>query len=359
MTAGAFFFYSAEVLPKKRILKKRQGQRDMSAGVHKLRYEVGDNEHGARLDVFIACRISWRSRRGVQEWIAEGMVEVLSHKDPQQAPLGAIRDGLKLRTGQEVIVTQVNPAPLPDAPVGPDPGDLEIVFEDKWLVAVNKPPHINVHPSHGHLTGSLIHLVHERHRSVWGETEDMPTLCHRLDRETSGVVLCAKDQLGRTRIGRQFEARSIDKTYLALVEGDVAEESGVIEAALGKDIHAEVRLKMAVVEDGLPSKTEWKVEKRLSGKTLLRVHPLTGWQHQLRVHLASIGHPIVGDKLYFGGDSVFIRGVEGCLTDADRDFLQMDRQALHNWRLEIEHPYTGKRLRLEAPLFQDIILEMD
>jgi 23S rRNA pseudouridine1911/1915/1917 synthase len=344
-------------MPRKRVRKKRRGQRDLSAELQQWRFEVGADEHGQRLDKFLASRIKWRSRRGIQDLVGEvGAVEILAGKDPQQATIGGLRDSLKLRTGQEVVVRQPNPQAHPEVPLGPDPGELEVIYEDEYLLAVNKPPHISVHPSRGHLTGSLIHLIHERHRAVWGETEDMPTLCHRLDRETSGVLLTAKDQLSRTRVGRQFEKRAIDKTYQALVLGEIEQEGGVIDLPLGKDLSSEVRLKMGVrqADDGLASRTEWKVVRRLPGYTLVQLHPLTGRQHQLRVHLAAIGHPILGDKLYLGDEQVFIRSVDGELTDADREFLQMDRQALHNWKLEIEHPFTGRPLALEAPLFPDI-----
>lgn len=337
---------------------RRRGQRDLSAPLQEWRFEVGADEHGARLDKFLAQRIRWRSRRGIQDLIAEAdAVEVLPGKDPQQATIGALRDSLKLRGGQEVVVRQPNPQPEQPKVLGADPGELEVVYEDEYLLAVNKPPNISVHPSHGHLTGSLIHMIHERHRALYGETVDMPTLCHRLDRETSGVLLTAKDQVSRTRMGQQFERRSIDKTYLALVVGELAKESGVMDQPLGKALESEVRLKMGVRDaaDGLPSRTEWKVVRRLPGYTLVELHPLTGRQHQLRVHLAALGHPIVGDKLYMGDEQIFIRSVSDGITEADRAFLMMDRQALHNWKLVVDHPFTGARLELEAPLFQDIV----
>jgi 23S rRNA pseudouridine1911/1915/1917 synthase len=337
---------------------RRRGQRDLSAPLQEWRFEVGADEHGARLDKFLAQRIRWRSRQGIQDLVAEeGAVEVLPGKDPQQATIGALRDSLKLRGGQEVVVRQANPQPEQPKLVGTDSGELEVVYEDEYLLAVNKPPNISVHPSHGHLTGSLIHMIHERHRALYGETEDMPTLCHRLDRETSGVLLTAKDQVSRTRMGQQFERRSIDKTYLALVVGELAEDSGVMAQPLGKALGSEVRLKMGVREDGdgLPSRTEWKIARRLPGYTLVELHPLTGRQHQLRVHLAALGHPIVGDKLYMGDEQIFIRSVSEGLTEADRAFLMMDRQALHNWKLVVDHPFTGARLELIAPLFQDIV----
>jgi 23S rRNA pseudouridine1911/1915/1917 synthase len=344
-------------MPRERKRMRRRGQRDLSAPLQEWRIEVGADEHGARLDKFLAQRIRWRSRRGIQDLIAEvDAVEVLPGKDPQRATIGALRDSLKLRAGQEVVVRQANPQQEQPKQLGADPGELEVVYEDEYLLAVNKPPKISVHPSHGHLTGSLIHMIHERHRALYGETEDMPTLCHRLDRETSGVLLTAKDQVSRTRMGQQFERRSIDKTYLALVVGELAKDAGVMEQPLGKALGSEVRLKMGVREDGdgLPSRTDWKVARRLPGYTLVELHPLTGRQHQLRVHMAALGHPIVGDKLYMGDEQIFIRSVSVGISDADRAYLMMDRQALHNWKLVVDHPFTGARLELLAPLFLDI-----
>ncbi|KAA3607505.1 MAG: RluA family pseudouridine synthase [Planctomycetota bacterium] len=343
-------------MPRERPRKARRGQRDLSLPYHEYRYEVGEPDHGQRLDAFLAKRIQWRSRRGVQQMIAEGMVSLEVGKDPQAAPIGSIRDGLKLRRGQEVVLRTPAPQPPPQRVADLDPeSDLEVLAEDDQIVAVNKPPHISVHPSHGHLTGSLIHAIHERHRRLYPGATEVPTLCHRLDRETSGVVLCAKDQLSRTRIGRQFEARSVQKIYLALVVGEMEQQQGCIDFPLGRDLHSEVRLKMAVrPEDGQASQTDWKVEQRFAGFTLVALYPKTGRQHQLRVHLAAIGHPIVGDKLYMGDESIFIRGVNGEITEQDRRFLKLDHQALHAWQLIFEHPFTGMETTVKAPLPDDV-----
>ncbi|HJM39069.1 MAG TPA: RluA family pseudouridine synthase [Planctomycetota bacterium] len=344
--------------------KKRRGQRDLSLPFVEQVFDVGEPEHGSRLDSFLATRVSWRSREGVRKFIEQGWVEVLSGKDPQKAEIGSIRRGLKLRMGQEVVLR--TPAPKPDANIpATNPGEdfLECVFEDDWLVAVNKPPNISVHPSKGHLTGSLIHLVHERHRRHFPNAEEVPTLCHRLDRETSGVMLCAKDQLSRTRIGRQFEARTVQKTYLALVVGEIPGDNGVMDQPLGKLNDSAVRLKMGVRMDGegQASQTEWSVIQRypaseeVGPRTLVELRPKTGRQHQLRVHLAAMGYPIVGDKLYLGGDDVFIRHVSEELTQEDYALLGMGRQALHAWKLDVEHPMTGKRVVFEAPLWPDML----
>lgn len=346
-------------MPRQRPRKPRRGQRDLTLPYQEYRFDVGEPDHGGRLDSFLAARLDWQSRRRVQQLIAAGMVEILPGKDPQQAVIGAMRDGLKLRKGQEVILRTPNPQPVDSQPkvVAPDvQDDLEVVWEDDQILAVNKPPHINVHPSHGHLTGSLIHLIHERHRQLYPEHSEVPTLCHRVDRETSGVVLTAKDQLSRTRIGRQFEARQVKKSYLALVRGIVEQDQGIIDLPLGRSLTSEVRLKMAVRHDseGMPSITEWRVAQRLRDLTLIELYPQTGRQHQLRVHLAAIGHPILGDKLYLGGEEVFLRGIKGKLTAEDHEILGLNHQALHSWKLTLEHPFTGRQIILEASLPRDV-----
>lgn len=339
--------------------KKPRGQRDLTEPVQEHRFEVGAPDDGARLDAFLAERVSWRSRTGVQDLIGSGAVQVLPHKDPQRAPVGQVRDGLRLRTGQEVVLRLPRPGAaerrLPEA-AGAEEAPLEVVFEDEWILAVNKPPHVSVHPSKGHLTGSLLHKLHERHRRLHPEAREVPHLCHRLDRETSGVLLAAKNRLARVRLGRQFEDRKVEKVYLALVRGEVAAERGVVELPLGPSLTSGVRLKMAVRHDadGQAAVTEWRVARRAPGLTLLEVLPRTGRQHQIRVHLAAIGHPVVGDKLYQEDETMFVRGLEGKLTAEDRALLRLDRHALHAWKLTVEHPFTGRLVTVEAPLAPDI-----
>ena len=362
--AGAFrvsTHFAPRPMPRRSPKKPRRGQRDLSLPYQEWRFEVGEPEAGERLDGFLSTRLGWRSRTLVQRAIDEGAVEVLPFKDPQQAEVGAVRAGLKLRRGQEVVVRFDAPGGAdatkpPESSGLSDASELQVVYEDEHLVAINKPPGIAVHPSKGHLTGSLIHLIHERHRALGGDPNEVPTLCHRLDRETSGLILSAKDQLNRTRLGKQFERRSVKKAYLALVEGVMAEDEGVVDKPIGSALTGVVRLKMGVREDGagLHALTRWKVRKRLESRTLVELYPETGRQHQLRVHLAHLGHPIVGDKLYLGGDEIFARSVEGLLTREELDRLGLDHHALHSWRLTIEHPFTGFEMTLSAPLWPTI-----
>ncbi len=348
-------------MPRRPAKKRRRGQRDLSLPWQEWRWEVGEPEHGQRLDVFLAGRMEWRSRVLLQCAIDEGSVQVIPFKDPQRAEVGELRAGLKLRRGQEVIMRLAAPggaeaARPPEASGLADAHALQVIFEDAHILAVNKPPGVAVHPSKGHLTGSLIHLIHERHRALHGATQDVPTLCHRLDRETTGLILAAKDQLSRTRLGRAFEDRAVKKAYLALVEGVMLEDEGVVDVPIGTAAASTIRLKMGVREDGAgqPALTRWRVRRRLASRTLMELYPETGRQHQLRVHMAHLGHPIVGDKLYLGGDECFARSVEGELTEADRTRLGLDHHALHSWRLTFEHPFTGFEVTLEAPLWPTI-----
>ncbi len=338
----------------KRQRKERRGQRDMSLPFQEWRFEVGAPDHGARLDGFLAGKISWRTRSAVQRVISAGRVRVLPFKDPQQAAVGQPRAGLKLRAGQEVVLTL--PAPRFEAGVGPAPPlAIRFVHEDEHLLAVDKPAHLNVYPTRRHRAGSLIERVHERCRELGGAGALPPTLCHRLDRETSGLVLFAKDAGTRAAIGRLFEERRLEKVYLAVVEGEPEGEEGRIELPLGPAAGSRVELRVGVRrDDGRPAVTAWKLRRRLGGRALVELSPETGRQHQLRAHLAAIGHPIVGDKLYLGGDETFLRSLEGALPEDESDRLGLDRQALHCWRLRFEHPATGVPLDLEAPLPPDL-----
>ena len=179
-------------------------------------------------------------------------------------------------------------------------------------------------------------------------------LCHRLDRETTGLVVCAKRRDLRTDLGEQFEGRRVAKTYLALVVGDSVEDEGVFEGAIGPDDASRVEVKMTVRADGAPARTEWRVRRRLAGRSLLELRPATGRQHQLRVHCAALGIPILGDKLYQGGDELFLRSLEGALVEQDRALLVLDHHALHAWRIELRDPRTGERAEFEARPPRDV-----
>jgi 23S rRNA pseudouridine1911/1915/1917 synthase len=232
--------------------------------------------------------------------------------------------------------------------------ELCVVYEDDDLLAVDKPPFVSVHPSGRHMSDSLIHRVHVRYRERIAELGWAPKLCHRLDRETSGIVLCAKDAEVHRRVMRAFEQREVEKHYLALVRGVPRQPSGVIDMALGPARASRIGLKMACVVDGVPARTDWELIEARGDISLIRCRLHTGRQHQIRVHMAAIGHPVVGDKLYGDDDELFQRGVEGELSASDFEELELPRHALHNHRLAFDHPRSGERVVVESPLSADL-----
>jgi 23S rRNA pseudouridine1911/1915/1917 synthase len=235
------------------------------------------------------------------------------------------------------------------------PDELCILWEDEDLVAVDKPALVSVHPSGRHMSDSLIHRVHVRYRDRIAELGWAPKLCHRLDRETSGIVLVAKDADVHRRIMRAFERREVEKHYLALVHGVPRERAGVIDMPLGPARASRIGLKMACITDGVEARTDWELLEDHGAFSLIRCRLHTGRQHQIRVHMAAIGHPVIGDKLYGEDDSFFQRGVDDELTARDLVDLELPRHALHNHRLAFRHPRTGDAVVIESPLPADLL----
>ena len=237
-------------------------------------------------------------------------------------------------TPGEVVSVEIPPPRIDE--ILPDPIPLAVVYEDADVIVVDKPAGMVVHPAPGHPRGTLANalLAHVPGISVGGSQR--PGIVHRLDKDTSGLIVAAKTDRGRTALVAQWESRSVEKTYLALVSGSVADEEATIDAPIGRD--PKNRQRMAVVRTGRPAVTHFRVVERFPNTTLLEVSIETGRTHQIRVHLAFIGHPIVGDQLYGRARA----------TDP-----QLDRQFLHASALAFQLP-DGAALRLEAPLPDDL-----
>lgn len=291
-------------------------------------WQVPAQAEKRRLDHFLVETGECGSRSQIGRLIAGGLVRVDGR---------AAKAGMLLRAGQSVTVEKP-PGGRP-ATSGPEAIALRIVYEDEWLIAVDKPPGMVVHPAPGHWSGTLVNaLLHRWQGDDRGLDVDRCGIVHRLDKDTSGLVLVAKDMATHEALARSFRRREVRKQYTALVHGAVTGELGEIDAPIGR--HARDRKKMAVRQGGRAALTRYRVAERFRGATLLRVYPVTGRTHQIRVHLASMGHPVLADPVYAAGRSGPRCGL--C------------RQALHAERLRLIHPHTAADLRLRAAWPEDL-----
>jgi 23S rRNA pseudouridine1911/1915/1917 synthase len=302
---------------------------------------VGPEHAGTRLDAFLAGRFARHSRVQLRRAITAGAVTV----DGRRA-----KAAYKLRGGERVSVAL---PPLPRQ--GPEPENipLDILYEDECLVAVNKPPGMVVHPAKGHWAGTLTAALAYRFEQLSTAGGPMrPGIVHRLDRDTSGVLLVAKTDDAHLALAAQFAARTVEKQYFAIVRGVPDRDQDVVEQPIGA--HPYQREKMAIRgghSTSRPARTFIEVVERFDGYAAVRVKPHTGRTHQIRVHLAHLGCPVLCDKLY-GGRTTITRGEIRDRREDDAVLLR--RTALHAERLVVEHPHTLGRLELAAPLPTDI-----
>ena len=302
---------------------------------------VDDDSAGMRLDAFLAARLTDYSRARLQEVIRAAGVQV----DGQPA-----KSSLRLKCGQSISLA------LPERRrEGPLPEDipLEVLFEDEHLAAIDKPAGMVVHPAKGHWKGTLAGAVQYRFRSlsgVGGPTR--PGIVHRLDRDTTGVIVVAKTDKAHMRLAAQFEQRTVQKEYFALTAGAPDHDRDRIDRPIGA--HPYQREKKAIRADHPTSRaaeTFYEVIERYRGFAAVRLLPKTGRTHQLRIHLASIDCPVLCDRLYGGRARLALADLTGNADDTD---ILLERHALHARRLELSHPETGEPLVFEAPLPEDI-----
>jgi 23S rRNA pseudouridine1911/1915/1917 synthase len=257
---------------------------------------------------------------------------------------GPAKASYSVKAGDRVVVMAPGEVDPDQARPAPEALPLAVIYEDDALLVVNKPAGMVVHPAPGHPGGTLVNALLARYPTLAGSGDDRPGIVHRLDRDTSGVIVIAKSEQVRCALQKQFQGRSVHKAYVALLYGHLEPARGRIEAPLGRDPHH--RQRMAVLPGGREAATEYRVVEHLvlhSGPaagdyTLVEALPQTGRTHQIRVHLASIGHPVVGDRVY----------------GRRKARLPAPRQFLHASRLEIQHPVTGRRMEFEAPLPPDL-----
>jgi 23S rRNA pseudouridine1911/1915/1917 synthase len=277
---------------------------------------------GERLDHYLQARLLGYSRARLQAWIKDGLVSVNGAR---------AKPSTTLRGGEEIAVS---PADLPPLRAEPEDAPIEILYEDASVIALNKPSGLVVHAGAGTHSGTLVNrLVHHFQSLSKVGGEQRPGIVHRLDRGTSGVLLVARTDTAHRALAAQFSGRTTEKTYLALVEGRVNADSGRIIKPITRDPAHRTRM-TARLDHGRDALTDYRVLKRFEKFTYLEVRIGTGRTHQIRAHLASLKHPVAGDKLY---------GAQA----ADRIFL-------HAWRIRFDSPATGERITVEAPLPEDL-----
>ena len=310
---------------------------------------------GQRLDLFLAAQLEGVSRSRVQLLIDQGdvLVDGLHEKA-----------SLKLRGGERIDITgEPHPAPL-KATAEEIP--LDVIYEDADLAVINKPAGMMVHAGSGQNEearnrGTLVNALLYRFKALSATGGDLrPGIVHRLDKETSGLIVVAKNDRTHAALAELFSSRQIKKTYIALVQGAVERARGTINSNVGRDPQRRTRMTTKPLGDARAAVSHYEVVRRLANRfgkfTLVRVRIETGRTHQIRVHMASIGHPVVGDTLYGGSGQLTDQVASQAATSkaarrkAEPERLRLGRNFLHAAQLEFPHPGTGKLLQLEAPL---------
>ncbi|SFO79034.1 ribosomal large subunit pseudouridine synthase D [Algoriphagus ornithinivorans] len=315
------------------------------------RFNVDKGQTLTRIDKFLTEKVANATRNRVQQNIESG--GVLVNGKPT-------KPNYKIKPGDEIKVMFAKPPR--DNEVIPEPISLDIIYEDNDLLVVNKPAGMVVHPAHGNWSGTLVNglVYYFQNLPEMKGNEGRPGLVHRIDKDTSGLLVIAKSEESMTFLAAQFFHHTIERTYIALVWGEPAEESGTIRGHVGRS--AKDRKVMDVFPDGSQGKhavTHWKVIKRLRYVTLIQCRLETGRTHQIRAHMKYLGHPLFNDSMY-GGDRI----LKGTQFSKYKSFVQncfdiIPRQALHAKSLGFIHPKTGEKLFFESELPEDFLAVLE
>jgi 23S rRNA pseudouridine1911/1915/1917 synthase len=299
---------------------------------------VSKGSEGMRLDQFLSQTDLGLSRSLAKRLIEEGTI-LLNQKPAKPSA--------HLKTGDLISGTLPEPEPLS---IEPEPLPLTILYEDPSIIVIDKSPGMVVHPAVGNLSGTLVNALVYHCKDLAGINGVLrPGIVHRLDKDTSGVIVVAKDDEAYHHLIRQFKDRAVEKVYLAIACGPFNRDEGIIDSVIGR--HPSERKRMSTTtRKGRPAVTRWKVVERFHGFTFLEIFPHTGRTHQIRVHFSSIGHPLLGDPLYGRKGrpgTIHDTVLKGCVE-------RLGRQALHAHRLAFTHPRTGERVEFVSPLPEDM-----
>lgn len=292
--------------------------------------QITAEENGTRLDSFLAETLEEISRSYLQKLIGEQLIQV-----NQQS----VKANYKIKTGDTLQITIPDAVPID---ILPEDMQLDIIYEDSDLLVINKPVGLVVHPAHGHYSGTLVNGLLAHCHDLSGINGKMrPGIVHRIDKDTSGLLMIAKNDLAHQHLTAQLKEHSIKRAYYALVQGVISEPAGLVDAPIGR--HETERKKMAVTfKNSKEARTHYYVKERFAHHTFIECRLETGRTHQIRVHMAYLGYPLVGDPLY----------------GTRKNNLDFSGQALHAYALGFKHPRTEESLYFEAPLpehFQTVL----
>ena len=309
-----------------------------------FRFEVPKGQASLRIDKYLMSLIQNATRNKIQTAATEGNIFVND---------ATVKSNYKVKANDVVRVMLTHP-PYENHII-PENIPLDIVYEDETLLLINKLPGMVVHPGHGNYTGTLVHALAYHFDNLPMNSSERPGLVHRIDKDTSGLLVIAKTEAAMTHLAKQFEAKTSEREYVALVWGNVVEDQGTIEGNLAR--HLKDRMQMAVFADpeiGKPAVTHYKVLERFGYVTLISCQLETGRTHQIRAHLKHIGHPLFNDERY--GGHLILKGTTFTKYKQfiDNCFKALPRQALHAKTLGFVHPTTGEMMRFDTELPQDL-----